>query len=115
VSEVLNPVDAETAIRNLGNRLSECVKIVTQTEAVYVEKKRVFDIAEAKATLAADGSNAQERAAVVTLAVENERLELDVAFLAFRDAERRMRAIREQLSAAQSLSRSVLTMYGAAS
>ena len=112
MSDVLNPVEAEAAIRRLGNRLSEFVPVVSQAERVMVTAKTELERAEANAMLHAQGTVA-EREAQVVLAVQAERDTYDVAYLAFRDAERKMRTLRENLSAAQSISASVRAMYGA--
>ena len=112
MSEVLNPVESERIIRTLGNRIAECIPVVSRAEDAMVTAKRELEIAEAHALLAAEGTVA-EREAQVRLAVQSERATHDVAYIAFRDAERRLRALRDQLSAAQSINSSIRAMYGA--
>lgn len=112
MSDVLNPVEAEAAIKKLGNKLAESVPTVTEMERQMVVAKTALERAEARALLRAEGTVA-ERQAEVVLAVQAERDAYDVAYIAYRDAERKMRTVRENLSAAQSISASVRAMYGA--
>lgn len=112
MNQVLNPVDAEAAIRDISNRLSQGIPVVSKAEARMTDAKRALDRAKARAYLDASGSVA-ERDATVELKVSAERDEYDVAYLAFRNAERTMQTLRAQLSAAQSVHKSVVQMYGA--
>ena len=112
MNAVLNPVDAEAAIRDTSNRLAQGIPVVSKAEARMTDAKRALDRAKARAYLDATGSIA-EREATVELAVTDERDEYDVAYLAFKNAERTMQTLRAQLSAAQSVHKSVVQMYGA--
>ena len=111
MSEPLNPVQVESLVRDLANRIHASIPVVSGAEAAMVDARRALDRAEARAYLRSEGT-VRERDAMVHVDVVPERDAYDVAYLAFRDAERRMKALTAQLSAAQSIGRSVTQMYG---
>jgi cell division GTPase FtsZ len=90
VSEVLNPVEIEAAIRECAKRIHNGVKVVTDAEYEAREKRYASEEA-----------------------TTGERKEAEVAEIAFRYAERTARAVEAELRAWQSVGASVRTMYGA--
>lgn len=111
MSDVLNPVDVEAAIRTCAQRIHEGVKVVTKAERAAREAGRVYDRAYAQAYLAAEGP-AHEKKYRAELATAAERDALDVAEVAFKFAERTAKAVVEELRAWQSVGASVRAMYG---
>lgn len=112
MSDVLNPVDIEQAIRTCADRIHNGVKVVTQAEREAREAGRVYDRAFASAYLAADGP-AHERKYHAELATVRERDARDVAEVAYKFAERTAKAVEAELRAWQSVGASVRAMYGA--
>jgi hypothetical protein len=111
MSEVLNPVDVETSIRDCANRIHRGVTVVTHAEAAFRDADRLFDVAFAHAYLDHQGP-AHEKKYAATIATEEQRKTRDVAEMAFRHADRTARALSEELRALQSIGASVRAMYG---
>ena len=112
MTEVLNPVDIEQAIRTCSDRIHNGVKVVTSAEREARDKNRAYDRAFAAAYLAAEGP-AHERKYRAELATADERDARDVAEVAFKYAERTAKAVEAELRAWQSVGASVRAMYGA--
>lgn len=112
MSDVLNPVDVENAIRACSARIHEGVKVVTKAEREMKAATRTYDRAYAKAYLDADGP-AHEKKYRAELATVEEPDAMEVAEVAFRFAERTARAVTEELRAMQSVGASVRAMYSA--
>ncbi len=112
MTEVINPVDIEQAIRTCSDRIHKGVKVVTDAERESREKVRDYDRAFARAYLAASDGPAHERKYRAELATVTERNARDVAEVAFRFAERTARAVEAELRAWQSVGASVRAMYG---
>lgn len=110
---VLNPADIERSIRETATDIARGVRVVSQAEAEYREKNRLYDRAFASAYLAADGP-AHEKKYRAELATTRERDEVDVAELAFKHAERTAKSLEAKLRAFQSVGASVRTMYSGA-
>jgi hypothetical protein len=111
--QVLNPVDVEQQIVRLANDISRGVREVSARHKAKLDADRIYDHAFAVAFLAYDGpANAKKYAAEKV--TQQERLDRDVAEVAYQHAQRQMRALEGQLSAFQSVMRSVNGMYGAA-
>lgn len=109
----LNPVDVENQIYGIANEIAKGVRVVSEREKAYADAKRVFDVAEAKAIMAAQGT-VLEKKAQVTLAVIKEREAMDVAYAAWRYADKRAKALNYQLDALRSIGVSVRNMYATA-
>jgi hypothetical protein len=113
MSEVLNPVEIEQAIRSAVKEVSTGVVEFTRVLAAYREAERRFDLAWARAYMSKAGT-VEERKQACVLATEEEKVALDVAEGAFKYVDKRLRAAESTLSAYQTLSKSVMAMYGAA-
>jgi hypothetical protein len=113
-SGVLNPADVENAIRDLANRISNGVRVVSEKHREHLDALRAYEQAFARAYMAADGP-AHERKYAAELATARERELRDAADVLFRYADRTARALENELRAMQSIGASVRAMYGPAS
>lgn len=111
--DVLNPVQVEDGIRRAVTEVAQGVGEYSRTLAAYREAQRVFDLAWARAYMSRTGP-VEERNQSAVLSTEQEQLALDVAEVAFKYVDKRLRAAEATLSAYQTLSRSVTAAYGAA-
>ena len=111
MSDVLNPVDVEQSIRSIANRISNGVRIVSDSYAAFLAAERDYDRAYAGAYLAHKGP-AHEKKYAAELATADERQARDVADVAYRYADRTARALDAELRAFQSIGASVRAMYG---
>ena len=111
-SEVLSPVEVEQLIRSLANDIAKGVRAVSAAHGDWKAKQRIYDHAFAVAYLAHVGASHEKRYAAEKL-TQQERESAEVAEVAFRHAERQMRSLEIQLSAAQTVSKSIQQMYGA--
>lgn len=109
--EPLNPVDIENAIRDCSNRIANSVRVVTEREAEAKRCRRAYDLANARAVLAANASNADGRKAQATIATEVERAAAEDAEIAYEFAKRTVRALEKELDALRSVGTSVRSMY----
>lgn len=110
---VLNPVDVERAIIDADREVTQAVDIVSSRLSKYRDAQRAFDIAEAGAYMRSKGP-VQERKFAAVLATEEERKALDLAEVEYKYAERRAKAAETRLSAYQTLSKLIMTMYNVA-
>uniref|UniRef100_A0AAU7J7Q9 Head-to-tail adaptor n=2 Tax=unclassified bacterial viruses TaxID=12333 RepID=A0AAU7J7Q9_9VIRU len=110
---VLNPVDVEAAIRQAVSEVVAGVDQYTIRLREYRAAERTFDLAWARAYMNKSGP-VEERKQNAVIATEEEKTALDVAEVAFKYVDRRLRAAESTLSAYQTLSKSVMAMYGAA-
>lgn len=108
-----NPVSVEEAIREKANQISQGVNVCDRTYRAYLEADRDFDVAVAKAFMSAEGS-VDARKHQTTLATVEARQRRDDAEAAFRYADRRMKALDNELRAYQSIGASVRETYRAA-
>ena len=113
--EALNPIDVEKRIINLVGTLSAALE---QWKAQYREHKEAehtFDRALAKARLAAAdagiAANDRRYHAELNPEVIETRRASDLAEVAFKYADERLRAVRSALSAWQSVGHSVRQAY----
>jgi hypothetical protein len=109
----LNPVEIEQAIRRLANESGRAVRIVTGRLEAFREAERVYDANYASAYLEHKGP-AHEKKYAAELATTHLRQDRDVAEVAWRYAERSAASLERQLSAYQSINRSVSQMFSAA-
>ncbi|NEW42758.1 hypothetical protein GV794_02125 [Nocardia cyriacigeorgica] len=108
-----NPVTVEAAIRQCANQIAEGVQICGTRYAEYLDADREYDVACARAYLAAAGP-VHTRQHTVELATQDERARRDAADAAYRYADRRARALEAELRALQSVGASIRQMYGVA-
>lgn len=111
MDEPLNPVQIEATMRELINRVSRGIKVTSDRYAEFSEADRLYDQAQARAYLEADGP-VKEREAQVELDTASERERRDVAEVAFRHADRLSKALDLELRAWQSIGSSVRQAYG---
>lgn len=109
--EVLSPVEIEATMRELINRVSRGIKVTSDRYAEFSEADRLYDQAQARAYLDAEGP-VKEREAQVELDTAVERERRDVAEVAFRHADRLSKALDLELRAWQSIGSSVRQAYG---
>jgi hypothetical protein len=112
MSDVLNPVAVEQAIRDLSNRISNGVRVVSDRHRDFLDADREYDQAYARAYMAADGA-AHERKYTSELATKAERERRDAADVLFRYADRQAKALENELRAWQSIGASVRALYSA--
>lgn len=112
MSEVLNPVEIETAIRKVSDRIAASVKVCSERYDAYLKADREYDQAFARAYVDCDGP-AHRAKYEAELATADERAARDAADGLYRYADRQARALEAELRALQSVGASVRTMYGA--
>lgn len=110
MTEPLNPVQIEQAIRELVNRIAKGIKVCSDRYSTYLEAERAFDREYARAYLTAEGSieDKKRRATLDTMPAREER---DVTEVAYKHADRLSKALDLELRAYQSLNASVRQMY----
>lgn len=113
MSDVLNPVEVEAAIREVATRIGNGVRVCSDAYAAYLTADRDYDRAYARAYLSGDGA-AHERKFAAELATTDERQARDVADAAYRYADRTAKALESELRAHQSIGASVRGMYAVA-
>lgn len=113
MEQPLNPVQVEQTIRELSNEIARGVPIVSDAEKTMVDAKRHLDREVAEATLKAQGT-VMDRQAQVELDTQAAREEYDIAYIAYRHAERTAKSLDSRLRAIQSVGASVRSMYGVA-
>lgn len=113
VDAPLNPVDTERTIRIVSNEIAHGVRVVSRTLAQFREADRLFDLAFASAYMNHDGPQTEKRQAA-TIATDDLRFKRDLAEVAHRHAEKQMKALEKELSAWQTISKSVTQMYSGA-
>lgn len=113
MGEVLNPVEVEAAIRDAVAEVAKGVAEFSRVHREWLDADRAFDLAWATAYLRATGP-VEERKQTAVIATIEARAALDVADVAFKYVDKRLRAAESKLSAYQTLSKSVMAMYGAA-
>lgn len=111
-AEPLNPVMIENAIRECSTRIAKGVRVVTGAEREFLAADRVYDRAYARAFLDHEGAQTEKRYAA-ELATAEEREARDIAYLAFKHAQRTADAIGDELRSLQSINKSMVSIYGA--
>lgn len=109
----VNPVEVEENIRKQANLVAQGVRVVSERLGAFREAERVYDLAFAKAYAAYTGP-AHMRKYAAEIETTELRQQRDLAEVAWRHAERTARAAETQLSAWQSIGKSVTQMFGAA-
>jgi hypothetical protein len=109
----VNPVEVEQAIRSIANDIARGVKIRSDALREFRDREREFDLAFARAYMRFAGPAHAKRYAA-DIATQDERAARDAAEVAWKYADNQGRALELELSAYQSINRSVTGMYGAA-
>lgn len=112
-NQPLNPVEIESAIRELNTRIAKGVRVFSDRYSEFLEADRHFDREYAQAYLAADGSikDKEQSAKIQTMPAREER---DIAEVAYKHADRLAKALELELRAYQSIGASIRAMYGTA-
>jgi hypothetical protein len=110
VNDVLNPADLEAKIQEISRHIHRGVQVVTDAEREARERRRLYDLAYARAYMNHEGP-AHERKYAAEAATTDARQAAEVAEVAFRHAERTARALENELRATQSIGASVRAMY----
>ncbi len=113
MSDVLNPVQIEDAIREVAGRIANGVKVCSTAYSVFLTAERDYDRAYAKAYMTNEGP-AHERRSAAELETYRDREARDVADAAYRYADRQAKALEAELRALQSVGASVRSMYSVA-
>lgn len=113
MTDVLNPVAVEQAIRETADQIAKGVRIVSTAYAEFLAADHAYDVAFARAYLNYDGA-AHARKYAAELETLKERQARDVADVAYQYARSTARALEDKLRAYQSVGASVRSMYGAA-
>lgn len=108
-----NPVAVEQAIREVSERISRGVKVCAERYAEFLTADREYDVAFARSYMEAGGA-AHERRYIAELATSDRRQVRDVADAAYRYADRRSRALQDELRAWQSVGASTRMMWAVA-
>ena len=113
MTDVLNPVTVEAAIRGVADRIAKGVTVVSNAYAAFLNADRMYDRAFAQAYMAHKGP-AHEKKYHAEIETGELRAKRDEADAAFRYADRQAKALQEQLRAHQSVGASVRSMYSVA-
>lgn len=113
MSDIISPVQVETAIREVANRMAEGVKICSDRYAAFLDADHRFDVAYARAYMQHEGP-AHEKKYAAVLATQAERDSRDAADVAYKHADRRAKALDSELRALQSVGASLRVQYGVA-
>ncbi|AUS34626.1 hypothetical protein C1M55_28265 [Rhodococcus qingshengii] len=112
-AEVFNPVQIETRIHEISNRIAEGVNLCDEKYRAYLDADREYDHAYAKAYMSFSGA-AHAKKYQAELDTQTERAARDVADAAYRYVDRRTKAYQDELRAFQSIGASVRQAYGVA-
>lgn len=113
MSEVLNPVTVEKGIRETSERIANGVLVCSRCYRDFLRAENAYERAYARAFLAYEGPAHSKKYAAL-LATTALKDALDVADVAYREADRQARALDSELRAFQSIGASVRQMYGTA-
>jgi hypothetical protein len=112
-TDILNPADVESTIWAVSNQIAKGVAVVSSAEQAASKARRVYDLAYAQSYLAASGP-AHEKKYRAEIDTAQQRADAEIAEVAFEHAKRQMRALEGRLSAFQTISKSIIAMFGAA-
>ena len=113
MSTPLNPVSVENGIRGTSERISKGVLIASRRYGEFLKAVNAYERAFAREYMAYDGAAHAKKYAAL-LATTELKDALDVADVAYREADRQARALDSELRAWQSVGASVRSMYGVA-
>ena len=111
-NQPVNPAEIESIVRSSVNEINKGVRVVSNALEAYRRAEAEYDRAFAGAYMAHKGA-AHERKYAAELATTTQRNQRDAAEVAWRYADRRMRAFESQLSGWQTISKSVTQMFSA--
>lgn len=109
----LNPVQIEQHILELTNRISKGIRIFSDRYSGFLEADREFDKAYARAYLTAEGS-IKDKEKTAVLETFEARTARDVAEVAYKNADKLLKALDSELRAWQTLGASVRQQYAVA-
>lgn len=109
----LYPAQIDQALHEVTNRLSRAPKVITDREAAMLEAKRHYDLAKDIAYKRAEGS-VRDREAQANIDTQEEREAYEVAYIAYKYADREARAMERQQSTLQTNAKLTLSMFNAA-
>jgi hypothetical protein len=109
----LNPEQVEAAMYRCSMRIARSVRVVSDAEAAYKELDRAYDKAYAQAFIDYEGPQTEKKFGA-TLATMEEREARDIAYQTFNYVKRLSEAVQDELRTLQSINKSVLAMYSAA-
>ena len=98
---------------DLTNRISKGIRVFTDRYSEFLEKDRAFDRDYARAYLRAEGSIKDKEKQAVIETFES-RTERDVAEVAYKQADKLLKALSDELRAWQSIGASVRQQYAVA-
>ncbi|RPA65764.1 hypothetical protein EF294_03235 [Gordonia oryzae] len=112
-AEPYTPVSIEAAINHCANRIANSVSVVNDRYKAFLTADRDFDHAFSQAFLDHDGPQTEKKhaAVVATISLREAR---DVADAAYRYADRKAKALEDELRALQSVNKSMRSAYSAA-
>lgn len=108
-----NPVAIEQAIRVCSDRIARGVTICDERYRAFLDADHAYDVAYAGAYLDAKGP-AHAKKYEAELATMAERKARDVADAAYKYADRKSRALQDELRALQSVGASMRSMFAVA-
>jgi len=109
----VNPVEVEQAIRRIVNEIGASVRSVSDVLDAYRKAEREYDLAFARAYNRHAGA-AHAKKYVAEELTQDERAARDQAEVVWRYASARARSLETELTAWQTIAKSVNGMYGAA-
>ena len=112
--EDFSPVAVEGAIRECSNRIAKGVAVCAERQSALLRAEHAYDLAFARAYLAAADQPAHARKYIAELATAEERSARDVAEVAYRHAERQAKALDAELRSWQSIGASIRSQWGVA-
>lgn len=113
MSVQVNPERVEDEIRRVSDEISISVAVCDQTYRAFLAADRAYDAAFARAYMAHEGA-AHERKFAAELATGGQRETRDAADAAYRYADRRAKALQDELRALQSVGASIRAMFAVA-
>jgi hypothetical protein len=113
MTAAINPVQVEHQIMDVLNRISAGIGARSDAYEAWLEADADYDKAHAIAYTTAVGP-AHKLKALAELATMPERRARDQADAVYKRAERNAKALETELSALQSILKSILASYGAA-
>lgn len=113
MNDVVGPEQVEAAIREVSQRIAKGVAVCDQAYRAFLEADRAYDRAFAGVYMQHTGpAHAKKYAAELETWVERQKR--DEADATYRFADRRMRALQDELRALQSVGASIRAMFGVA-
>jgi len=108
--EPLNPVEIESQLRKLTTRISKGIGVYAKAYGAFLEADRNFDAAYAREYLAADGP-VKDREMTAKAETMSEREARDIQELAYKHADKLLKALELELRTLQSIGASVRAAY----